>query len=105
MIRQAAERTGAPVGDGTTTSTLIAAAIFGEGVKNIAAGAGAIELKRESIAGFAPSWPASRTLFEAGLPPGDVVRAEVGQTSVLQQRDSANGSRWRSNWEVRLRFL
>src|SRR5689334_4061978 len=46
VIRQAAERTGDVVGDGTTTSTLIAAAIFAEGVKNIAAGASAIELKR-----------------------------------------------------------
>jgi chaperonin GroEL len=46
VIRQAAERTGDLVGDGTTTSTLIAAAIFAEGVKNIAAGASAIELKR-----------------------------------------------------------
>jgi chaperonin GroEL len=46
VIRQAAERTGDFVGDGTTTSTLIAAAIFAEGVKNIAAGASAIELKR-----------------------------------------------------------
>jgi chaperonin GroEL len=46
VIRQAAERTGELVGDGTTTSTLVAAAIFAEGVKNIAAGASAIELKR-----------------------------------------------------------
>src|SRR6516225_9065612 len=46
VIRQAAERTGDLVGDGTTTSTLIAASIFAEGVKNIAAGASAIELKR-----------------------------------------------------------
>jgi chaperonin GroEL len=46
IIRQAAERTGDLVGDGTTTSTLIAAAIFAEGVKNIAAGASAVELKR-----------------------------------------------------------
>jgi len=46
MIREAAERTGDVVGDGTTTSTLLAAAIFAEGVRNIAAGASAIELKR-----------------------------------------------------------
>jgi chaperonin GroEL len=46
MIRQAAERTGEVVGDGTTTSTLLAASIFAEGVRNIAAGASAIELKR-----------------------------------------------------------
>lgn len=46
VIRQAAERTGDLVGDGTTTSTLIAATIFAEGVRNIAAGASAVDLKR-----------------------------------------------------------
>ncbi|MBI3403824.1 MAG: chaperonin GroEL [Acidobacteria bacterium] len=46
VIREAAERTGDLVGDGTTTSTLLAAAIFSEGVRNIAAGASAIDLKR-----------------------------------------------------------
>ena len=46
IIRQAAERTGENVGDGTTTATLLAAAIYSEGVRNIAAGASAIELKR-----------------------------------------------------------
>jgi chaperonin GroEL len=45
IIRQAAERTGELVGDGTTTAALLAAAIFAEGVRNIAAGASAIELK------------------------------------------------------------
>jgi chaperonin GroEL len=46
VLRQAAERTGDAVGDGTTTSTLLAADIFAEGVRNIAAGASAIGLKR-----------------------------------------------------------
>lgn len=46
MIRQAAEQTGDAVGDGTSTSTLLAHAIFAEGLKNIAAGASAIDLKR-----------------------------------------------------------
>jgi chaperonin GroEL len=45
IIREAAERTGERVGDGTTTSTLLAAAIYADGVRNIAAGASAIELK------------------------------------------------------------
>jgi chaperonin GroEL len=45
MIREAAERTGDAVGDGTTTSTLLAHAIFAEGVRNVTAGASAIELK------------------------------------------------------------
>jgi chaperonin GroEL len=46
MLRGAAERTGDAVGDGTTTSTILAHAIVAEGVRNIAAGASAIDLKR-----------------------------------------------------------
>jgi chaperonin GroEL len=46
MIRQAAERTGDAVGDGTSTSTLLAHAIFADGVRNVVAGASAVELKR-----------------------------------------------------------
>src|SRR3989304_4201436 len=46
MIREAAERTGETVGDGTTTSALLAHAIFAEGVRNVAAGASAVDLKR-----------------------------------------------------------
>ena len=46
MLRGAAERTGDAVGDGTTTSTLLAHAIVADGVRNIAAGASAIDLKR-----------------------------------------------------------
>ncbi|MGE3510701.1 MAG: chaperonin GroEL [Vicinamibacterales bacterium] len=53
VIRQAAERTGDLVGDGTTTSTIMAAAMFAEGVRNIAAGASAIELKRGLDRGLA----------------------------------------------------
>ncbi|WP_242343390.1 chaperonin GroEL [Anaeromyxobacter terrae] len=45
MIREAAERTGEAVGDGTTTATLLAHTIFAEGVRNVEAGASAIELK------------------------------------------------------------
>src|SRR5208282_1617647 len=46
MLREAAERTGEAVGDGTTTSTLLAHAILAEGVRNVAAGASAVDLKR-----------------------------------------------------------
>ena len=46
MLRGAAERTGDAVGDGTTTATLLAQAIVAEGMRNIAAGASAIDLKR-----------------------------------------------------------
>jgi chaperonin GroEL len=46
ILRDAAERTGDAVGDGTTTSTLLAHAIVADGMRNIAAGASAIDLKR-----------------------------------------------------------
>src|SRR4249920_3545790 len=42
MLREAAERTGDVVGDGTTSSTILAFAILTEGVRNVAAGASAI---------------------------------------------------------------
>jgi chaperonin GroEL len=45
-IRQAAERTGDAVGDGTSTATILAQAIFAEGLKNVVAGASAVDLKR-----------------------------------------------------------
>ena len=46
VLRQAAERTGDVVGDGTSTSTILAHAILADGVRNVVAGAGAIDLKR-----------------------------------------------------------
>lgn len=45
IIREAAERTGESVGDGTSTATVLAQAIYTEGLHNIAAGASAIDLK------------------------------------------------------------
>lgn len=46
MIRQAAERTGEAVGDGTSTATILAHAIYAEGVRNVTAGASAVDVKR-----------------------------------------------------------
>jgi chaperonin GroEL len=46
MLRQAAEKTGEMVGDGTSTATVLAHAIFADGVRNVVAGASAIDLKR-----------------------------------------------------------
>jgi chaperonin GroEL len=46
MLRQAAEKTGEAVGDGTSTSTLLAHAILADGIRNVVAGASAIDLKR-----------------------------------------------------------
>lgn len=46
MVKQVASKTSEVAGDGTTTATIYAEAIFDEGIKNLAAGAEAMELKR-----------------------------------------------------------
>ena len=46
MLRQAAERTGEVVGDGTSTSTVLAHAILADGIRNVVAGASAIDIRR-----------------------------------------------------------
>lgn len=72
MIREAAVRTGDTVGDGTSTATILAHAIFQEGLRNVTAGASAIDLKcapgstrppasttARSCASASPSWRAA----------------------------------------------
>jgi chaperonin GroEL len=46
LVKEAASKTNDACGDGTTTSTILAAAIINEGFKNIAAGAEPLSLKR-----------------------------------------------------------
>ena len=54
LIRQAASKTNDAAGDGTTTATVLAHAMVKEGLRNVAAGANAISLKRgiDKAAGF-----------------------------------------------------
>ena len=53
LLKQAAMRTGDAVGDGTTTSTLLAHAMFADGLRNVVVGASAVELKRGLERGLA----------------------------------------------------
>src|ERR1041384_4170320 len=46
MVREVASKTSDVAGDGTTTATVLAQAIFKEGVKTVAAGANPMALKR-----------------------------------------------------------
>ena len=46
LVREVASKTSDVAGDGTTTATVLAEAIFREGVKNVAAGANAMDMKR-----------------------------------------------------------
>ncbi len=46
MVKEVATKTSDVAGDGTTTATVLAEAIFSEGLKNVTAGANPMELKR-----------------------------------------------------------
>src|ERR1700752_3152697 len=46
MVREVASKTSDVAGDGTTTATVLAQAIYREGVKNVTAGANPMEVKR-----------------------------------------------------------
>src|SRR5438477_3654731 len=46
MVKEVASKTSDLAGDGTTTATVLAQAVFREGIKNVAAGANPMDLKR-----------------------------------------------------------
>ena len=46
IVKEVAQKTGDDAGDGTTTATVLAQAIINEGLKNVAAGANPMDLKR-----------------------------------------------------------
>jgi chaperonin GroEL len=48
MVKEVASKTSDVAGDGTTTATILAESIFDEGLKNITAGANAMQVKRGS---------------------------------------------------------
>jgi chaperonin GroEL len=88
MLRQAAERTGDRVGDGTTTATLLAFEIYADGVKNIAAGASGIDLRRGLQRGL-------RVALEAVKAQSRPVESETARTQVATisaHNDPAIGS-------------
>jgi chaperonin GroEL len=62
MLRQAAEQTGDSVGDGTSTATVLAHAMFADGLRNVAAGASAVDLKRGMNAAATAAIEALRAL-------------------------------------------
>jgi len=76
LIRQAASKTNDAAGDGTTTATVLAHAIVKEGLRNVAAGANAISLKRgidkatnflvEQIAAHAQQIQDSKAIAQVG---------------------------------------
>jgi chaperonin GroEL len=88
MLRSAAERTGDMVGDGTTTSTILAHAILVHGIRNIAAGASAIDLKRGLDRGARAAVAALRTLSRPVLS----VKEKTQVATISAHNDQSIGS-------------
>ena len=76
MVREVASKTSDTAGDGTTTATVLAQAIFREGVKNVAAGSNPMDLKRgidaavkkcvEKLASFSKTVAENKEIAQVG---------------------------------------
>ncbi|HYL02870.1 MAG TPA: chaperonin GroEL [Steroidobacteraceae bacterium] len=84
MLRQAAEKTGDLVGDGTSTATILAQAIYADGLRNVAAGASAIDLKRGLDRALVA---AVKSLRELARPVGS--RKEKAQVATISAHNDA----------------
>jgi chaperonin GroEL len=87
MIREAAERTGDAVGDGTSTATVLAHAILADGIRNIAAGASGIDLKRGLSRGLAKAVESIRGLSK----PVETRTAKAQVAAIAAHNDAAIG--------------
>ena len=86
LVKTAASKTNDDVGDGTTTSTILARSILVEGFKNIAAGANPMVLKR----GIDRAVRAvTDEIGSAALPVSD--RDQIGQVARLSAHDNEMG--------------
>lgn len=87
MLKEAAVRTGDAVGDGTSTSTVLAQAMFAEGLRNVVAGASGVELRRGMLS-------ASKRVIEAlkaSARPVEALREKVHVATVSAHGDAEIG--------------
>ncbi len=89
MVKEVASKTSNVAGDGTTTATILAEAIFEEGLKNITAGANAMQVKRgidKAVAAITDALAAISTQVQSSQQIRQVATcsanqdAEIGQT-------------------------
>lgn len=88
MVREVASRTSDAAGDGTTTATVLAQAIYREGLKNVTAGANPMDLKRGiDIAVKAVTEKLKEFSREVG---GRIEIAQIGTISANNDPDIGN---------------
>ena len=86
VLRQAAEKTGELVGDGTSTATIIAHAIFADGVRNVVAGASAVDIKKGLDKGAKCAIAALRAMAR----PVQTRKEKAQVASISAHNDTAN---------------
>ena len=84
VLRQAAEKTADTVGDGTSTATILAHAMFADGVRNVVAGASAVDIKRGLERGLRAAVESLRALSR---PVG--TRREKAQVATISAHNDA----------------
>ncbi len=87
LLKEAATKTNDIAGDGTTTSTVLAHAIVTEGLKNLAAGANPMLLKR-GIEAAAKA--VSESILSQAI--GITTKAEIGNVATISAQDEQIGS-------------
>ena len=80
LVKEVASKTNDVAGDGTTSATVLAQAIYAEGVKNVAAGANAMKVKK----GIEKAVATSRGGAEADLQAGFRRRHRAGRFHLRQ---------------------
>jgi chaperonin GroEL len=89
LLREAAVRTGDAVGDGTTSSTVLAHAIVAEGFRNVVAGASAIDLKRGLDRGVRVAVEALRALSK----PVSAAKEKAQVATISAHNDASIGEK------------
>src|SRR5512144_21439 len=87
MVREVASKTSDTAGDGTTTATVLAQAIYREGIKNVTAGANPMELKRGIEMGVRAAIEAIDKLAKP-VEGGDI--AHIGTISANNDKEIGN---------------
>ena len=91
MVREVASKTSDVAGDGTTTATVLAQAIYREGSKNVTAGANPMEVKRGIEAAVAavtlrrPSRTIAWASTVAVVVPSPATSLEIGRASCRER--------------------
>jgi len=81
MVREVASKTSDIAGDGTTTATVLAQAIFVEGAKLVTAGANPMDIKRGIDTAVATVVAELKKAYEARIPSGRFAQpVEIGYT-------------------------